>query len=229
MISIVIPALNEQDNIPGLIHYLIENGGESVKEIIVVDGGSEDRTFEFAGKAGATTVTSSAKCRSIQMNHGASLATGDILYFIHADTLPPSSFVKDIKKAVADGFGLGRYCTVFDSKSWLLRLNAFFTRFDLFMCYGGDQTLFINKNLFTSIGGFNNAMSIMEDYEIVERARKKAKYKIIKKGAMISARKYKTNSWLRVQKANYKIVKLYRSGACQQDMVKKYKELLNYR
>jgi glycosyltransferase involved in cell wall biosynthesis len=49
MISIVIPALNEQDNIPGLIHYLIENGGESIKEIIVVDGGSEDRTVEFGG------------------------------------------------------------------------------------------------------------------------------------------------------------------------------------
>ncbi len=229
MISIVIPTYNEQENIVRLIHYLKENSSESIKEIIVADGGSEDRTVELACQAGAIPVLFPDKCRAAQMNYGASLATGDILYFIHADTLPPSSFVKDIKKAVADGFGLGRYRTIFDSKSWLLKLNAFFTRFDLFMCYGGDQTLFIKKHLFTSIGGFSGEMRIMEDYEIVERARKKAKYKIIQKGTLISARKYKTNSWLSVQKANYKIVKMYKRGTCQQEMVKKYKELLNYR
>ncbi len=163
------------------------------------------------------------------MNYGASLATGDILYFIHADTLPPSSFEKDIKKAVAEGFGLGRCRTIFDSKNWFLKLNAFFTRFDLFVCYGGDQTLFIKRDFFNSIEGFNTEMTLMEDYEIVERARKKAEYKIIQKGALISARKYKTNTWLRVQRANYKIVKMYKRGICQQEMVKKYKELLNYR
>lgn len=227
--SIVIPTYNEQENISSLIHYLKENSSESIIEIIVVDGGSEDRTVEFASKAGAMTVFSPGKSRAIQMNYGASLATGDLLYFIHADTLPPLSFEKDIKKAVAEGFGLGRYRTIFDSKSWFFKLNAFFTRFDLFICYGGDQTLFINKNLFTSIRGFKTDMRIMEDYEIVERARKVAKYKIIQKGALISTRKYKTNSWLAVQKANYKIVKMYKRGACQQQMVKKYKELLNYR
>jgi len=51
----------------------------------------------------------------------------------------------------------------------------------------------------------------------------------MQKGTLISARKYKTNSWLSVQKANYKIVKMYKRGTCQQEMVKKYKELLNYR
>lgn len=182
MISIVIPTYNEQENIVKLIHHLKVNSSAKTIEIIVVDGGSEDRTVELAGQAGAITVLFSNRCRSAQMNYGASLATGDILYFIHADTLPPSSFIKDIEKAIAGGFGLGRYRTIFDSKSWLLKLNAFFTRFDLFMCYGGDQTLFIKKHLFTSIGGFNGEMRIMEDYEIVKRARKKLNIKSFKRG-----------------------------------------------
>lgn len=226
MISIIIPTFNEQESISRLIRYLIENSDEKIIEIIVADGGSEDCTVALAAKAGAITVLSPAKRRAAQMNYGASVATGDILYFVHADTLPPSSFVNDIQKAVANGFELGRYRTTFDSKSSLLKINAFFTRFDLFICYGGDQTLFITKNLFTSIGGFKTEMCIMEEFEIVERARKKSKYKIIQKGALISARKYNTNSWLSVQMANYKIVKMYKRGNSQKQMIKKYNELL---
>ena len=97
------------------------------------------------------------------------------------------------------------------------------------MCYGGDQTLFIRKELFETIGGFNETMLIMEDYEIVTRARQQAKYKIIQKGALVSARKYDTNSWFTVQKANYTIVQMYKKGATQMEMVAAYKNMLRYR
>lgn len=69
----------------------------------------------------------------------------------------------------------------------------------------------------------------MEDYEIVERARKKRKYKIFSKAALVSARKYDTNSWLKVQLANRTIVKMYNKGASQVEMVEKYQEMLVYR
>jgi hypothetical protein len=69
----------------------------------------------------------------------------------------------------------------------------------------------------------------MEDYDIVTRARQFGKYKIFKKAALISARKYETNSWFKVQNANRTIVKMYKNGASQQDMVNKYKEMLVYR
>ena len=229
MVTIVIPAFNEQDNITTLVHYLKENGGDALQEIIVSDGGSSDKTLKLAEQAGARAMLSPEKGRAAQMNYGASMAMGDILYFVHADTFPPGAFVSDIEKSVREGFLLGRYQTKFNSNKFVLQLNAFFTRFDLFMCYGGDQTLFIDKELFYSIGGFNASMRIMEDYEIVERAKKLAKYKILSGKALVSARKYDTNSWCRVQKANFTIVQLYKNGASQETMVNKYKELLHYR
>lgn len=229
MVTIVIPTFNEQEIITALVHFLKDNGGGALQEIIVADGGSTDQTLEFAAKAGARAVLSPEKGRAAQMNHGASVAKGDILYFVHADTFPPPTFAPDIEKSVQDGFLVGRYQTKFDSTRAILKLNAFFTRFDLFMCYGGDQTLFMEKRLFDKIGGFDTSMRIMEDYEIIERAKKLAKYKILSGKVLVSARKYDTNSWLRVQKANYTIVRLYKRGASQQEMVNKYKELLDYR
>ncbi len=105
------------------------------------------------------------------MNHGAALAKGDVFYFVHSDCFPPPCFIEDIENSLADGFTMGRYQTMFDSNKLLLKLNAWFTRFDWTICYGGDQTLFITKELFNKLGGFNNEMRIMEEYDLVKRAR----------------------------------------------------------
>ncbi|GAC1481032.1 MAG: hypothetical protein NVS1B13_02570 [Flavisolibacter sp.] len=72
-------------------------------------------------------------------------------------------------------------------------------------------------------------MKIMDDYDIVSRGKSLGKYKIVQKDVLVSARKYLTNSWLRVQIANFKIVQMYKNGASQSQMVEKYKQLLNYR
>ncbi len=225
MISIVIPTYNEAAIIEKLLCYLQLHGDGHIKEIIVVDGGL-DETLTIAKNLGAIAVTAAAKGRAAQMNQGAAMAKGNILYFVHADTLPPKSFATDIELAVKNGFGFGRFCTKFDSKSKLLKVNAFFTRLDLFVCYGGDQTLFITQELFGEVGGFNDNLKVMEDYDITARAKQKAKYKIIKKNVLVSARKYEKNSWWQVQKANYIIVQMYKKGASQQEMITKYKSLL---
>lgn len=229
-ISIIIPTYNEASVIHKLVSFLMSQKQGVIKEIIVSDGGSTDETLDVATGAGAHVVSSPKKGRAAQMNHGASYATGQILYFIHADTFPPIGFVTDILRAIQNGYLFGRYRTKFNSSKRILLFNAWFTRFDLFICYGGDQTLFMHRKLFEQIGGFNESMQIMEDYDIVTRAKStNARYKIFPATALVSARKYETNSWLRVQTANYIIIRMYKKGATQEAMAKRYKELLNYR
>jgi rSAM/selenodomain-associated transferase 2 len=228
-LSIIIPTYNEANYIGSLINHLNQHCDASAVSIIVADGGSTDHTIAIAKEAGATALVSPHKGRSAQMNYGASLATSEVLYFVHADTFPPSSLAKDIKQAIAEGFDLGRYRTKFDSTKAILKLNAWATRFDLFICMGGDQTLFIKRDLFQQQNGFREDMKIMEDYEFCARMRKGARYKIMKGAATVSARKYDTNSWWAVQRANAKIMSLYKKGASQPQMLDTYKQLLDYR
>lgn len=226
MISIIIPTFNEEKNIGKLVTYLKRYGGDNVSDVIVIDGGSSDLTLSNADQAGASAFLSPKKGRAAQMNFGASIAKGTILYFVHADTFPPATFAHDIIKSVSMGNDLGRFRTKFDSSSFLLKMNAWLTRFDIFECYGGDQTLFMKKDFFEKINGFNDQQLIMEDYEIVVRARKKGKYAIIKKDVLVSARKYEMLSWYRVQKANVKMIRMYKSGESPALMVSTYKRLL---
>ncbi len=226
MISIIIPTFNEAGNIGKLVCYLLSCDKGNHTEIIVSDGGSSDNTMDIAMQAGATAILSPQKGRAVQMNHGATAASGEILYFVHADTIPPNSFIDDILEAVKNGFALGRYRTRFDNPRWLLKCNAFFTRFDLFICYGGDQTLFISKPIFDALSGFDQEMLIMEEYDFVSRARKKGRYKIMQKEVLVSARKYESNSWLSVQLANKKVINMYRKGASKHTMKEAYSRLL---
>ncbi len=211
MISIIIPVCNEAVYLSSLLPYLKENAGGHLAEIIVVDGGSMDESKEVCKKLGVLFLEASVSSRSIQMNKGAELATGAILYFVHADTRPPKTFAHQIIQAYNNGYQTGRFRTAFDSKSWLLKLNAYFTKFDWFMCYGGDQTLFVDKSIFNKIGGFKETLCIMEDYDITERIKDTGTYIILNALVKVSARKYEKNSWWAVQKANYKAVKAYKN------------------
>ena len=225
MISVIIPTLNEEKNIGRLISFMNIPHSNLIYEIIVVDGGSSDNTLKVAHNAGAIVLQSPQKGRAAQMNFGAAFAKSDILYFVHADVMPPESFPRDIKNALKNKFNCGRFCTQFDRKSYLLKLISFFSRFDWFACYGGDQTFFITRKLFDVIGGFKNEMLIMEDYDISQRAKESGHYAIIPKKITVSARKYDKNSWWRVQIVHAKILRMYKKGACQEDLMREYKKL----
>ena len=226
-LSIIIPTLNEEKNLGRLLSHLKKSIAGS-DEIIVCDGGSDDQTAAIASDHGLT-VAHSSRGRSIQMNHGASKASNEILYFLHADTLPPADFKRQIGESINLGYSLGRFRTRFESASLLLKLNAFLTRFDWFICCGGDQSLFITKKIFESVSGFDENLLLMEDYDIVKRARKMSKYRILPASILISARKYETNGWLKVQLAHYKIFRMYQAGVSQEKIFLRYKQLLNYR
>jgi rSAM/selenodomain-associated transferase 2 len=225
-ISVIIPVYNEGSLIARLVGRLQQCGGELLAEIIVCDGGSTDDTVAQATAAGAKVIIASKKSRAIQMNGAAAEANGDVLYFVHADTQPPANFATDIAAAVAAGHEIGRYRSRFDTRNWMMKLNAWFTRFDWFVCMGGDQSLFVTAALYRKTGGYDNSMLIMEEYEFCTRAKKQAQYKIFADTVLISTRKYEGRSWWQVQRANYKAVQLYKKGASQTEIAETYRHML---
>jgi rSAM/selenodomain-associated transferase 2 len=209
-ISIIIPTFNEAENIAATVRYLQKHGGMGICEIIVVDGGSTDDTVSLASEVGAQVCVSPEKGRGPQMNFGVQNSQGDVLYFVHADTRPPETFVQDIEKACMQGWTLGNFRYRFDSDSWLLCFNASFTRFSFMFCQGGDKTLFVRRELFIELGGYDPRFVIMEEYDFLRRAQKKGhRWVVLPRICIVSARKYKKNSWLRVQIANIVVFNLW--------------------
>ena len=227
--SIIIPTLNEASHIEKVLDRLQNYATSNLREIIVVDGGSEDETFDRAKKAGATVLKSPKRGRATQMNFGATKATGDVLYFVHADTLPPESYMKDLEEALEENYSIGCFRFRFNSDKKILRFNSYMTRFDRIWVRGGDQSLFITRTLFDSLGGYQDDFKIMEEYDLITRARQKTAFKIIPKDVLVSDRKYDDNGFLRVQVANATVFMMYRFGASQDAMCLMYRRLLNYR
>lgn len=228
-ISVIIPTLNEAASIAQLVLFAFQHSKGHVAEVIVVDAGSTDGTVSLAKEAGAQTLANAPRSRAMQMNEGARHATGDILYFIHADVKLVSSFVEDILCAISEGFDAGCYRFKFDSPKVMLRINSYCTRFHGIMSRGGDQTLFITRTLFIQLDGFDEYYSIMEDFDLIKRIWKHGKFKVIPKSVVVSARKYEQNSWLRVQLANLTVFMMFFLKRNPEQMKLAYKKMLDYR
>jgi rSAM/selenodomain-associated transferase 2 len=225
-LSVIIPTLNEAENIEELIPYLVKYGGDFISELIVVDGGSKDDTCQVAERLGAKVYHSEVKSRAVQLNLGASYATANILFFVHADTRPANSFAEDLQLAVIQGYKAGCFRYKFDSETFLLKINSWFTRYNGLFSGGGDQTLFITRDFFNTLDGYDSKFCLMEDFELVKRIKRKTKFHIIPKTMTVSARKYRENSWIRVQLANLTVFTLFHFGVAPEKLKKSYSILL---
>jgi rSAM/selenodomain-associated transferase 2 len=227
MISIIIPTYKEASVIERTIDYLRRNDEDNlISEIIVADGGSNDGTIEKALAAGATIIPCQAKGRASQMNQGAADANGEILYFLHADTIPPADFIRTIRSSINNGSGSGCFRLAFDHDHWFLKANCWFTRFNVNLIRFGDQSLFVKRELFLNCGGFNTDYIVMEDQEIIGRLRRLSKFEVIQKPVITSARKYKENGIYKTQGIFFLIWFMYYLGYSQQTLVQTYKRMI---
>lgn len=225
MISIIIPVYNEADQIVKTIVRTRQASTEHLSEIIVVDGGSEDDTVA-AAKAEGVKVIKCPKGRARQMNCGAKAAKGDILYFLHADTIPPQNFTTHIINACQNRALSGCFRLAFDYDHWFLKVHSWFTRFDVNAIRFGDQSLFVVSDVFKESGGFREDLFIMEDQEIIHRLKKYGKFKVINEPVITSARKYTDNGVYRMQGIFYRIWALYYLGYSQEYLLGLYKSLI---
>lgn len=198
-ISIIIPVLNEEEYIKKVV-VAIQNNATSgkIKELFVIDGGSTDNTVKEARSLGATVI-SAERGRAKQMNLGAKIATGELLYFLHVDTVPPKGFDSKISASFLNGNEAGCFRLQFDSNHPVLRFFAWCTRINLKLCRGGDQSLYISKKLFHKAGGFNTAYTIYEDNEFIGRIYKLANFTILPNTVKTSARRYENKGIFTLQ------------------------------
>lgn len=187
-LSIIIPVLNEEENLKVLLPYL-KNNSFKINEIIVVDGGSIDASIKVA-KNESAILFCSEKGRAKQMNAGAKQANGDILYFLHADSFPPKGFDQYIIDEVKKGNKAGCFQMRFDHKHWWLRLASWLTKFSWRASRGGDQSQFITRSLFDEIGGYDESYIIYEDNILINELYKRKQFVVIPHWLTTSARRY---------------------------------------
>jgi rSAM/selenodomain-associated transferase 2/rSAM/selenodomain-associated transferase 1 len=187
-ISIIIPALNEAATIARTLSHL--EGVENL-EVIVVDGGSIDATAELAGSRGAKVIQSNPG-KALQMNTGAKASAGDILVFLHADTLLPEDFSHQIVSALNQtGVAAGAFRLTINSTHAGIRIIERMAnlRSRLLQLPYGDQALFMRKVLFEKIGGFPD-LPIMEDFILIRRLKHKGKIIIVPAAVATSPRRW---------------------------------------
>lgn len=224
-ISIIIPVFNEVDAIARLLLHIEDSISKTIDyEIIIVDGGSIDGSQKEVLKHGNTILISSEKGRAIQLNAGARVASGTILYFLHCDSYPPNTFDLLVLKQVQKGSLAGCFRMKFDYRHPVLIVSQWFTRFNHISCRGGDQSLFVTTKLFEEINGFDKQYIIYEDNEIISRLYAKKQFVVIPDYVITSARRYQQNGVWRLQ-YHFTVIHIKRKlGHSVESMLNYYKK-----
>ena len=200
-ISIIIPTINEASNLPLLLSDLSSIQKEG--EIIIVDGGSKDKTIEVANIYGATVCKSKERNRGLQLDMGAKNSKGDWLIFLHADTRLTHDWFREIKSVLK---GEKNYIYYFkfkiNHKKIIYRVLEIFVNFrsQYFKQPYGDQGLIIHRTNYFKNNGFRK-IHLMEDVDFLRRLNNKKDLKQLNFPIFISSRKWeRTNIFLQAIK-----------------------------
>lgn len=217
--SIIIPTLNEEVNIHKLLAYL-KNFKEDI-EIIISDGGSTDNTIKIA-ESHNVKICKSQTGKGHQLNEGAKFANGEILIFLHADTiLPSNAFVIINDFFQIDEIKVAVFKLRFDSENIFLKTYNWFTKFDSMFTTFGDQAIVIKKEFFESVEGFPN-IKIFEDVEFFRKARKYTKIYKLPAEVITSSRRFYNKGIILTQLLNIYFFILYLLNVHPDNIYKKY-------
>ncbi len=221
-LSIIVPTLNEAELIGptlGRLQSLRSQG----HELIVVDGGSTDATVESA-RAQADRVIQAPRGRALQMNAGAAIATGEVLWFLHADTLVPEAAAQALQAALANGQRCwGRFDVRLSGRHPLLRVIE--RLMNLRSCASGiatgDQGMFVHRELFNSAGGYPE-IPLMEDVALSRVLRAIARPVCVKPALITSSRRWESRGVWRTVLLMWRLRLAYALGADPQELAKRY-------
>jgi rSAM/selenodomain-associated transferase 2 len=221
-ISIIIPVLNEAENIKAAI--ATTQLSKDI-EVIIVDAGSKDDTLEIARSLGVKVISSSPS-RAVQMNAGAEVASGGILLFLHADTRLPTGFDMMIRTALQQpGIVAGAFTLQIDASplglrwvEWGVKWRSHFLQ----MPYG-DQAIFLTKEIFQQIGTFPE-LPIMEDFELIRRLKRLGKITIVSASVITSARRWLQKGILQTTLINQIVIIAYLLGVSPKIILSWYRK-----
>jgi len=220
-VGVIIPTLNEEKLIAQTIASCRNGNGRC--EVIVADGGSEDRTVEIARAAGAQTVIA-PRGRARQMNAGAAAAGSDVVLFLHADTTLPCDFASVVARALdPPQFVGGAFSMEVDDPAPLMQavssLSTLRSRI-LSMPYG-DQAIFVRRQVFERLGGYSD-LPLLEDAELCGRLKRLGRLRIVGERVKTSARRWTSEGPIKVILRNWGIGLAYACGVSPQVLARIY-------
>ena len=220
--SVIIITYNEEEKIRECIRSIKKaDDNFSDFEIIVSDGGSTDNTLKIVEEEGVI-INKSPVGRGVQSNTGARLAKGEIIIFLHADTLFAKNGFSVLNNTFkSEDVKIGKFKMKFDERNIIYKFYSFFTRYDSVLTSFGDQCVVIRKSFYNQLGGYPD-WQIFEDVHFLRKARKETKINILPATVFTSARRFKKNGLLIQQLRNLYYIFLYYTGINHKDIKAKY-------